>query len=95
MDHLGEEKIPAHVKLCIRLNPAVDFSPAHHRVSLFSMPGKKSSTPEVWKISSRGGGGATKTRRRGRRDPEAMATATGRLSPPAATFSLRWEHCSW
>nr|BAD16015.1 unknown protein [Oryza sativa Japonica Group]BAD38435.1 unknown protein [Oryza sativa Japonica Group] len=65
-----------------------------NRRNLIIWPGKKSSTPGAWKISSAaqrrrdGGGGA-------RRDLEAMATATGRLSPPAATFSPRWEHCSW
>uniref|UniRef100_A0A0E0EQA9 Cation/H+ exchanger transmembrane domain-containing protein n=1 Tax=Oryza meridionalis TaxID=40149 RepID=A0A0E0EQA9_9ORYZ len=43
VDHSGEEKILAHAKLCVRLSPAVDFSPAHHGVSLFSRPGNKSS----------------------------------------------------
>uniref|UniRef100_A0A0D3H0W9 Uncharacterized protein n=1 Tax=Oryza barthii TaxID=65489 RepID=A0A0D3H0W9_9ORYZ len=83
MDHPGEEKIPTHAKLCVRLSPAVDFSPAHHGVSLFSRPGNKSSPQAAWKFSSRrrrrDGGGCAQ------RDPE--ATATARRSPPAAIFS--------
>uniref|UniRef100_A0A0E0D767 Uncharacterized protein n=1 Tax=Oryza meridionalis TaxID=40149 RepID=A0A0E0D767_9ORYZ len=89
MDYPGEEIIPAHAKLCVRLSPSVDFSPAHHGVSLFCRPGKKSSTREERKNSSRRRNedtDATAGAARGAwRDPE--ATATARLSPLAATFS--------
>uniref|UniRef100_A0A0E0BTH7 Uncharacterized protein n=1 Tax=Oryza glumipatula TaxID=40148 RepID=A0A0E0BTH7_9ORYZ len=79
VDHPGEEIIPAHAKLC----------PGPPRVSLFCKPGKKSSTREEQKNSSRRRNedtDATAGAARGAwRDPE--ATAMARLSPPAATFS--------
>uniref|UniRef100_A0A0D3GEM9 Uncharacterized protein n=1 Tax=Oryza barthii TaxID=65489 RepID=A0A0D3GEM9_9ORYZ len=92
MDHPGEETISAHVKLYVRLSPNVNFSPAHHGVSLCCLPGKKSPTLQR-------SGKIPREERRRNEDPDAMAGAArsggAQLSPPAATFSPRWEHCSW